>query len=77
MEKDKKVVIFDKRKIELMKEIRKQIKLIMGNIIMLQSGNGGELTEKMDGMAFEVRRANSQLDDMLERTIDFYEKYIL
>lgn len=76
MEKEKKVVSFDKSKIELMETIRKQIKSIRGNLVMLQSGNGGELTEKMDNAAFEVRRATSQLDQMLERTIDFHKKYI-
>lgn len=76
MNKEKKVVIFDKRKIELMKEIRKQIESIRKNLVMLQSGNGGELTETMDDIVFEVRRANSQLDGMLERTIDFHKKYI-
>lgn len=66
---------FDKSKIELMKTIRNQIKELRKNIVMLQSGNGGELTEIMDNIAFEARSSNSRLDELLERTIDFYRTY--
>lgn len=76
MEKPKKTVIFDKDKIELMKTIRKQINSLKSNLVILQSGNGGELSEAMDDVVFEVRRANCRLDRMLERTIDFYKTYI-
>lgn len=75
MEKKKTILRFDESKIELMKTIRKQIKELRKNIVMLQSGNGGELTEVMDEIAFEARSSNSRLDEVLERTIDFYRTY--
>lgn len=75
MEKKKTIQQFDKSKIELMKIIRNQIKQLRKNIVMLQSGNGGELTEIMDNIAFEARSSNSRLDELLERTIDFYRIY--
>lgn len=75
MEKKKTIQQFDESKIELMKTIRKHIKELRKNIVMLQSGNGGELTEVIDNAAFEVRSANGRLDEMLERIIDFYRIY--
>lgn len=75
MIQEKTIERLDNSKIELMKTIRKQIKELKSNLVILQSGNGGIISERMDDAAFESRKANAQLDEILERCIEYYKIY--
>lgn len=75
MIQEKTIERLDNSKIELMKTIRKQIKELKRNLVILQSGNGGIISEIMDDAAFESRFANARLDEILERSIEYHKIY--
>lgn len=75
MIQEKTIEMLDNSKIELMKTKRKQIKELKSNLVILQSGNGGIISERMDDAAFESRFANARLDEILERSIEYHKIY--
>lgn len=65
---------YSKDKIELMRTVNRQIKILKSNLVLLQSGNGGEIPESMDNAAIDLRISLSHLSDKLEKILWLYSK---
>lgn len=71
MEKGVIVEKLDNSKIELMKQIRKQINQLRTNLIILQSGNGGEIPKYADDAVLECRYKMAYLDGIIDGLIEY------
>lgn len=71
MEKGIIVEKLDESKVELMKQIRKQINQLRANLIIFQSGNGGAIPEYADDAVLECRYKMAYLDGIIDRLIEY------
>lgn len=65
---------YSEDKIELMRTIKQQINTLRSNLVLLQSGNGGEIPESMDSSAMDLRISLSSFSDKLEKILWLYSK---
>lgn len=65
---------YSEDKLELMRTIKQQIKTLKSNLVLLQSGNGGEIPRSMDYAAMDLRVSISNLDNKLEKILWLYSK---